>query len=193
MRLERSRWVIFSGQNDLFPRIAIVVGGAAHARAVVGQLMGLDAIEQFGAPPHVADALAQQRAHRPLLRWVDVGRGDQVGAQQVSQFFRNRCGRSCFCRRDGLQIERMGQDKSQVGLVAGIGQPVPAEHAFTAHRQAVLVRFDAREEEGEVVFLDVGVQQFSSLSIHDTDVHLVGVQVDSAVELGGGGVILHGR
>ena len=30
-----------------------------------------------------------------------------------------------------------------------------------------------------------------ALAIHKADVHLAGVQINSAVELGGGGVILH--
>jgi hypothetical protein len=48
------------------------------------------------------------------------------------------------------------------------------------------------EEEVEVVVFDVGVDEFLAVPIHDADIHLAGVQVDSAVELCGGGVILHG-
>jgi hypothetical protein len=47
------------------------------------------------------------------------------------------------------------------------------------------------EEELEVVVPDIGVDELLAVAIHEADVHLVGVQVDSAVELGGGGVILH--
>jgi len=45
--------------------------------------------------------------------------------------------------------------RSQAGGLAGIGQPVPAEHAFAAHRQVVLVRLDQLEEIFEVIVQDV--------------------------------------
>ena len=75
--------------------------------------------------------------------------------------------------------------------LTGISQPIPAEHAFGADRQVVTVRSDEAEEEVEVVLDNVGVDEFFALAIDEADVHLVGVEVDSAVELGGGGVILH--
>src|SRR5438552_17484162 len=46
-------------------------------------------------------------------------------------------------------------------------------------------------EEPEVVVLDVGVDPFLALPIHDADVHLAGMEIDSAIEFGAGGVILH--
>jgi hypothetical protein len=55
----------------------------------------------------------------------------------------------------------------------------------------VLIGFDQFEEEVEVVIFDVGVDQFFALSIHDADVHLACVKVDSAIELSGRSVILH--
>ena len=39
--------------------------------------------------------------------------------------------------------------------------------------------------------LDVAVEELFALAVHEADVHLVGVEVDSAVVFGGGGVILH--
>jgi hypothetical protein len=39
--------------------------------------------------------------------------------------------------------------------------------------------------------LDVLVEEFGTLAIDDADVHLAGVEVDSAVELGGGLVVFH--
>ena len=96
-----------------------------------------------------------------------------------------------FAAVNGSDIEGMGQDEAQARLQAGISQPVPTEHAFAAHRKAVPVGLDQLEEKGEVVVFDVGVDELFTLAIHDADIHLVGVQIDSAVELGGGGVILH--
>jgi len=55
----------------------------------------------------------------------------------------------------------------------------------------VLVRFDQLQEEVEVVVKDVGVDQFLALPVHDADVHLARVQIDSAVVFSGGGVVFH--
>jgi hypothetical protein len=100
-----------------------------------------------------------------------------------------------FAAGDGAHIESMGENEGDAGLLAGVGQPVPAEHAFAVPRwrdQVVAIGGDEFEEELEVVVLDVGVDEFPALAIHDADVHLPGMEIDSAIELGGGGVILHG-
>ena len=91
----------------------------------------------------------------------------------------------------GFDIEGVGEDELDAGGLAGIGQPIPAEHAFAAHRQAVLVRLDEFEEEGKVVVSDVGVEELPALAIHDADVHLARVEIYSAVELCCGCIILH--
>ena len=69
---------------------------------------------------------------------------------------------------------------------------IPAEHAFATDAQIVPIRFDQLEEKFEVVVLDVGVDQFLALAIHDADVHLTRVKIDSAVELRSRCVVLHG-
>ena len=110
----------------------------------------------------------------------------------MSQFFRVDAVVLVFASVNGLEIEGMGQDESQAGGLASIGQPVPAEHAFAADGQVVSIRVDASKNELEVVSFDIGVDQFFTLAIHDADVHLARMQIDSAVELSGGGVIFHG-
>ena len=92
---------------------------------------------------------------------------------------------------NGFDIEGVGQDEGQAGGLSGIGQPIPAEHAFATDGQAVSVRLDQLEEELEVVVLDAGVDQYFTLPVHDADVHLARVQIDSAVVFGRGGVIFH--
>src|SRR5436309_939776 len=159
--------------------------------AVVGQLMAVDAGQQLGAAPDVEDALAQQRAQRPLLSRVHVGGGNEIGAQEVREFFGVDPVVLVFAAVNGSDVEGVGQDKAQAGGLAGIGQPVPPEHALTADGETVLVGLDELEEVLEVVVLDVGVDQLFALPIHDADVHLARMQIDSAVELGRGGVILH--
>jgi len=92
---------------------------------------------------------------------------------------------------DRFQVQRVGEHEGQPLALAGVGEPVPVEGAFAADSQIVSVGFDAFEEVGEVIALDVGVEEFVPGPIHDADVHLAAVQIDSAVELGGGCVILH--
>ncbi len=96
-----------------------------------------------------------------------------------------------FAAVDEVQVEGVSQHEGQAGLLAGIGQPVPAEHALGADGEAVAVGFNELEEVLEVVVSDVAVDQFVALAVHDADVHPVGMQIDSAVVFGGRGVILH--
>jgi len=151
----------------------------------------LNAVENLGATPDVVDALAQEGAHGPLIGRVDVGWGNEIAAQEVGEFFRIDAVVLVLAAVNGAQVEGVGQNEGETRLVARIGQPVPAEHAFAADGEVVLVGFDALEEELEVVVFDVGVDQLFSLAVHDADVHLPCVEIDSAVELSGGGVILH--
>jgi len=96
-----------------------------------------------------------------------------------------------FAAVNGFDVEGMGQHESQAGVLAGIGQPIPAEHAFATHGEAVLVGLDELQEEVEVVVADVGVDPLLALAVHDADVHLTRMEIDSAVELRGGSIILH--
>ena len=126
-----------------------------------------------------------------MLGGIDVGRRDEVGAQEVGELFGVDAVVLVLAAVDGLEIERVGQDEVQAGPLAGIGQPVPAEHAFGADGQVVAIGCDELEEEVEVIVPDVGVDELLAVPVHEADVHLMGVEVDSAVELCRGGVILH--
>ena len=68
------------GQQGLFPRVASAAGSFGRD-PVVGQLMGMDAGQQFRTTPDVEDALTQQRAQRSLLRGIDIRWRDEVGTQ----------------------------------------------------------------------------------------------------------------
>jgi hypothetical protein len=92
---------------------------------------------------------------------------------------------------NGFEVERVGQDEMDAGVRTGIGEPIPAEHALGADGQVVAIGRDEFEEIGEVIVSDVGVDELFAVAIQHADVHLPGVQINSAVELGGGGVILH--
>ena len=88
--------------------------------------MGLNAGQQFGAAPDVEGALAQERPQRAFLGRIDVGRRDEVGAQQVRDLFGINAVVLVFAAVNGLEIERVGQHEVQAGLLTGVGQPVPA-------------------------------------------------------------------
>ena len=92
-------------------------------------------------------------------------------------------------RREGCP--NWSQDEGEAGGLAGIGQPVPTEHALAANGQVVPVGLDQLQEEGEVVVFDIGVDQLFALAIHDADVHLARMQIDSAVVFSGGCIIFH--
>jgi len=51
---------------------------------------------------------------------------------------------------------------------------------------------DKFKKVGEVVVANVGVDEFFTGAVHDADVHLVGMEINSAVEFSGGGVVFHG-
>jgi len=89
----------FRGEELLAPGLA-VVKGLAGGGAVIGELMGLEAGEEFAAVPDVQEALAQQGAQRPLRGGIDIGRGNQVGAQEVGDLFGVEPVVFCFCRRE---------------------------------------------------------------------------------------------
>jgi len=66
--------MVLGRQELFFPGIA-GAAGLPGGDSIVGQLVGVDAGQQLGAPPDIEDALAQERAQRPLLRRIDAGRG----------------------------------------------------------------------------------------------------------------------
>ena len=93
---------------------------------------------------------------------------------------------------NGFEVERVGQDEMDAGIRTGVGEPIPAEHAFGADRQIVAIGRDEFEEIGEVIVLDVGVDEFFAVAVQDADIHLARVQINSAVVLGGRRVVFHG-
>jgi len=147
--------------------------------------------QQIGASPDKEQTLAQQRAQWPQSGGIDISRRDEIAAKQRRDLFGVDAIVLVLAAVNGAQIERVCQDEGEIGFMAGIGQPEPAEHAFGADGQIVAVRSDEFEEELEVIVLDVGVDEFLPVPIHEADVHLPGVQINSAVEFCGGGIILH--
>ena len=180
----------FAGEEMFFPRLP-VVKGLAGGGPVVGELMGLNAGQEFAAVPDVEEALTQQGAQRPFRRRINVAWGNQVGAQEVGDFFRVHPVVFIFAAVNGLEVEGVGQNEVDARRLAGIGEPIPAEHALGADGQIVAIGRNELEEIFEVIVPDVGVDEFFAGAVHDADVHLAGMEINSAVEFSGGGVILH--
>ena len=109
----------------------------------------------------------------------------------MREFFRVDAVVLVFAPVNGSDLERVSQHEGEAGGLAGVGQPIPPEHTFTADGEAVLVGLDEFEEVSEVVVFDIGVDQLLALAIHEADVHLARMQIDSAVVFGRGGIILH--
>ena len=189
LEVELVNGIGFAAQQMFLPAIAI---GGGSGQTVVGELMGLDAGEEFGALPDEGQPLAQERAQGTLLRRIGVAGRDEIGAKKMGELLGIDAVVLVFAAVDGLEVEGMGQDEVNAGLIAGIGEPVSAEHAFANDGEVVAVRSDEFEEEVEIVVADVGVDEFFAGTIHEADVHLAGMEIDSAVEFSGGVVVFHG-
>jgi len=71
-----------------------------------------------------------------------------------------------------------------------VSDPVPGEHAFYSEHDVLTERSDDVEK-GIGVRFNVLVNPDLAFGIEDTDVHLLGVQVDSTIELVLFGVEFH--
>ena len=163
-----------------------------HARARIdGKLNHQKSMVKEVVAEARGQALAQKRPQRPFGGGIDIAWGNKVGAQQMGDFLGVKAVVLVLAAVNGLEIERMGQDEVKAGVGTGIGEPIPAEHALGADRQIVAIGRDEFEEIGEVIVLDVGVDELLAGAVQDADIHLAGVQINSAVELGGGGVVFH--
>ena len=154
--------------------------------------MGTDPGKQFTAVPDIDQALAQQGAQGALLSRIDVGGRDQVGAQEVGDLLGVNAVVLVLAAVNGLEVERMGQDEMNASLGTGIREPIPAKHAFGADRQIVAIGSNELQEVSEVIVFDVGVDELFAVPIHEADIHLPGMEINSAVELGGRSVVFHG-
>ncbi len=77
----------------------------------------------------------------------------------------------------------MPQQESQLPLVTQVGQPVPVEGRLAADDEVRLFKWlQGGEEVGEFLGVKVPVQMLSTLLVHNTHVHRVGMEVDTAVE-----------
>jgi hypothetical protein len=85
----------------------------------------------------------------------------------------------------------MAEDEIDVLIGTEIGQPVPGEHALAADHETLTIRFD-QSQEGIGLGGDVLVENDLTSGIKDTDVHGIGMEIDTAIKLMLFGVKSHG-
>lgn len=74
--------------------------------------------------------MTQQRAQGSQSGGINVRGRDEIRAQEVRKLFRIDAIILVLAAVNGAEIERVRQDKSEVGFMTGIGEPESAEHAF---------------------------------------------------------------
>ena len=82
---------------------------------------------------------------------------------------------------DGFEVQRVAEHEGDVASCAEIAQPIPVEGAFASHDDAG-VGFELLEEAIGLSRFEVSMEEFVSALVDDASVHLIGVQIDSAVE-----------
>lgn len=188
LEAELVNWMGFLSQEVFVPAVAV---GGRGGGAIMSQLMGLDTSLDLGAIPNEGQALTQEAAEGTLGGGIDVAVRDEVGAEQVREFLGINAVVFVFAAVDGADVEGVDQDEGDAGSLARVGQPIPAEHAFGTDGQVVAVGGEEFEEEVEVVIANVGVDEDFAGPVHEADVHLAGMEINSAVEFGGGSIIFH--
>lgn len=91
-----------------------------------------------------------------------------------------------FAAVDGFHGPGVSEGKGDLLLVAEVGQPVPAVHAFAADDQALAEGLDGFEE-GWWGGGQVACEAFLSVAVEDAQEEGPGVQVNTGVESGVGG------
>ena len=84
---------------------------------------------------------------------------------------------------DGLHVESMSQNERDAGIFAHIGHHIPVERALAGHGQIVPVRSNQLQKTFLIMRFDVFMQQLVTRLVHDAQIHVFRVQIDSAVEL----------
>ena len=82
---------------------------------------------------------------------------------------------------DGFEVQRVAEHEGDLVFVTAIGEPVPVEGAFTTDDHAG-IGFELFEEAIGLSRFKVAVQLLVAVLVDHASVHLIGVEVDSAVE-----------
>jgi hypothetical protein len=83
---------------------------------------------------------------------------------------------------DRFHVEGMAEDEGDVFLGTEIGDPVPREHAFDSDYD-VLTEGSNGTEKSFRLCADVLMDSDVTSGVDNTDEHVLGVQIDSAIKL----------
>ena len=99
-----------------------------------------------------------------------------------------------FLAVDGFHGPGVAEGEGDVGVAAGVGEPVPAVHALAADDEAVAEGLHGSEE-GLGGGGQVAGEAFLAVAVEDEEEEGPGVQIDAGVESGIGGRLeeAHGR
>ena len=98
--------MFFGFEEGFFPGVADT-SGLLGWDSIMGQLMGVDAGQQFGPAPDLEDTLAQERAQGALVGRINIGWRNEVGAQEVGQFLRIDAVVLVLATVDHVDVERV--------------------------------------------------------------------------------------
>ena len=76
----------------------------------------------------------------------------------------------------------MAEDEGKIPFPAGVCQPVPVERRFTADHDVGAEGLDLFKELVSVSRFEVSMEKFLAVLIDNAGVHLISVQINSAVE-----------
>ena len=138
--------------------------------------------QRFGSSPDQVGSSSQQVAGGTKFLRVSESGGEVSSTQKVSKFFRVEFVVFDFAAVDGFEVKCVTKDEWDFPFATSVGQPVPVESRLTADDDVSSERFDVVKEFVRLSGFEVSVELFFASLIDDTGVHLVGVQVDSAVE-----------
>lgn len=138
----------------------------------------------LGPQARKPDPAPKQISNRTVLGAAAVGFREEVGPEKIGDLLAVNLVILGLRALDGLHVEGMSESEVNPRVGARIAEPVPIERALTGDGQVMSIRLDQLQEIAEVVVADVSMQQDLAFAVHDAGVHALGMQVDSAVELG---------
>jgi len=161
------------------------IDGAHHAQRLFVQHMGIDHRRlHIGVSQqllHGSDVLpCLQQVRRKTLAEAMLCEPDRQSG--LAQRRAHSTLQHLFVHVVASHMARTGIHRIVVRREARVRQPVPVERALAHHRQVVQVRLRDLQEEGEIIALHVLVHENFPRPVHDAHIHLLRMQIDSAVE-----------
>ena len=129
---------------------------------------------------------ARRRSRSPLLFGVGVGEGEGAALEQSGDGLGVVPVALGFGAVDGFHGPGVSEGEGDVGVSAGVGQPVPAVHALASDDDSVLEGLDGFEE-GLGGGGEVAAEPGLSVLVEDAEEEGPGVEIDAGVESDAGG------